>query len=382
MDGHGNGVLAGRLGFEPKRVLVLRALRGVGDVLAAAPALRALRAGLPDAEIGLIGLPWLEPLADRFGHLFDRFLEFPGFPGVPDHPADVAAAVSFFASRQAERVDLAIQLQGNGLRTNPFVAMLGATHAAGFYLPGQYCPEDDLCLPYPGRGREVLRLLALTDFLGMPRRGEDLEFPVSDRDRIELEGDHRAQALERDAYACVAPGAAEAYRRWEPERFAMVADALSRQGLRIVLAGSGLDREVAAEVSSAMVEPYIDLTGRLSLGGTAALFEHASVVLTNDSGACHLADAVGAPSVSVFLGTGADRWAPLDERLHRIVQRPLADPDEPYGGRDIDDCCLRDACEFPQLHGYAWPRPDIPADEVLAEARSVVQLGGRRLAPA
>lgn len=373
--------LAERLGFTPKRVLVLRALRGVGDLLAAVPALRSLRLGLPESRIELIGLPWATQFVDRFGHLVDSLVEFPGYPGVADHPVDVQAAAWFFLSQQNDRADLAIQLHGNGLRTNPFVAMLGAQRMAGFCLPGQYCPDPELFMPYPGRGSEVRRLLALTRFLGLPDTGEALEFPVLERDLAEIEGEQRASALAEGEYACFAPGAAEAYRQWEPERFAQVADALSREGLRAVLLGSGADREAAAQVREVMREPVVDLTGRLSLGGTAALMAGAAVVVTNDSGACHLADAVRAPSVTVFLGTGAERWAPLDHELHRSISRPLADPDEPYGGRPVEDRCLGDRCEYPQLHGYPWPRPDIPTEEVLQAARSVMRRSARQVMP-
>lgn len=370
--------LTERLGFEPKRVVVLRALRGVGDMLVAVPALRALRGALPAARIELIGLPWAASFVGRFGHLLDGFLEFPGFPGVPDHPFDPPSAAWFFVARQNERLDLAIQLHGNGLRTNPFVALLGARRTAGFYLPGQYCPDAELCAPYPGTGRELHRLLALTDFLGVPRAGEQLEFPLTERDRLEVEATYATEQLAEGEYACFAPGAAETVRQWEPDRFAHVADALAEDGLRVVIVGSGADREAAGAMKAAMRQPALDLTGRMSLGGTAAVLADAAVVVTNDSGAAHLADAVGAPSVTVYLGTGAERWAPLNEELHRVVHRPLADPLEPFGGREVEDCCLRDACEYPQLHGHAWPRPDIPAAEVLDQARRVA----RWLAPA
>jgi len=366
--------LVERIGFRPKRVAVLRALRGVGDMLVALPAMRAIRAALPDARIELIGLPWAQPLAERFNELFDGFLEFPGFPGVPDQPFDPQAAAWFFVSRQTDRLDLAIQLQGSGLRTNPFVALLGARRMAGFYLPGQYCPDPELFAPYPGTGRELTRLLSLTDFLGLPRMGEQLEFPLDERDRLEVEAVHATPKLAEGRYACYAPGAAEPFRRWEPERFAQVADTLSREGLRAVLVGSKVDLAASDAVKKAMREPVLDLTARVSLGGTAAVMADAAVVITNDSGACHLADAVGAPSVTVYLGTGADRWAPVDEALHRTVQRPLSDPLEPYGGREMEDCCLRDACEYPQLHGYTWPRADIPAEEVLEQARQVARM--------
>jgi ADP-heptose:LPS heptosyltransferase len=342
---------------DAQTVVVLRALQ-LGDMLCSVPALRAIREQLPTAHIALIGLPWAGTLVDRLDSL-DELIEFPGFPGIPEVPADTQVLPAFFDEMQARRFDLALQMHGNGLISNAFVSLLGARYSAGFGLPGVATGLDHV-VAYPSTLPEVRRHVSLVRSLGVGVRDLRLEFPLTDVDRREAQLLRRAAGLEARAYACLHPGARDPRRRWAIERFAEVGDALASDGLRVVLTGGPDDRALTAAVARRMGRPALDLAGRTSLGALAALLADAALLVSNDTGVSHLADALAVPSVVVFTASDPARWAPLDPRLHLALGGPAA--------RSIDGCCLGEACP-----DAATPWRAVPASAVVTAARDLLQ---------
>ncbi|MBX6313280.1 MAG: glycosyltransferase family 9 protein [Isosphaeraceae bacterium] len=302
----------------PRRVAVLRALQ-LGDMLCAVPALRALRAALPGAEIVLIGLPWARAFAERFGGYLDGFREFPGYPGLPERPAQIGRLPSFLAEMQAERFDLAIQMHGSGRISNPLTVLLGARRCAGFYRSGEFCPDPQRFLPWPEHGSEIRRLLELMRHLGAPAQGEHLEFPLRLEDRRALWTIEEARALRPGTYACVHPGASVPGRRWPVDRFAAVADVLAARGLQVVLTGTTAEAGLTRAVARAMRSSCLDLAGRTDLGALGALLSGARLLVCNDTGLSHLAAALRVPSVVISIESDPERWAPLDRARHRVL---------------------------------------------------------------
>lgn len=302
-----------------QRIVVVRALGGLGDFLCAVPAWRSLRAAHPQAEIVLIGLPSIKPLLKRFDRYLDRLLEFPGYPGLPERSLQVQQIPAFLQSMQNQHFDLAIQMHGSGTVTNPLTVLLGARINAGFFIPGEYCPDENSFLPYLPHESEVKRHLRLLEFLGIPTLGEELEFPLYEEDKQELNALDEVRNLVKNEYVCIHPGASTPIRRWQPEGFAAVADAIAQLGLRVVLTGSKQETELCTAVASKMKASSLNLAGRTSLGALAALLNEARLLVCNDTGVSHLAAALRVPSVVIFTQSDPERWAPLDRDRHRII---------------------------------------------------------------
>ena len=304
-----------------ERIAVFRALV-LGDLLCALPALRALRQGYPGACITLVGLPWAREWADRVDAI-DDFIEFPGHPELPERACDAAAWPAFLAEVHARRFDLAVQLHGSGPTVNAIVALFGARRTAGFASDAAWRPEADApwYARWPERGHEIERLLSLTDWLGLPRAGTMLDFPVRVVDRASLRGVW--PQVDAQPYAVVHAGAQLPSRRWPVERFAAVAERLVERGLAVVLTGTAAESELVARLSAAIAYPTVNLAGRTTLWTLGALIEGAAHLVCNDTGVSHVAAALGTPSVVISSGGDALRWAPLDGSRHIVLWHPL-----------------------------------------------------------
>lgn len=298
-------------------IAMIRALPGLGDFLCVVPALRALRSAFPTAQILLIGLPQSQSWVERFGNYLDGWLEFPGFPGIPETQFSPEQTVLALREMQQLKLDLVLQLHGNGSWLNSFALLLGAQFTAGC-CQAEQCLDPDWFLVYPEQEPEIWRSLKLLEFLGIPLQADHLEFPVQSSDWHEWRTLIAAYRLRH--YICLHPGASVGKKCWLPQHFATVADALAVQGWSIVLTGTASEAGLAKAVADQMAHPVIDLVGQTSLGGLALLLKHSRLLICNDTGVSHLADAMQVNSVVIFSDSDPQRWAPLNRQRHRVIE--------------------------------------------------------------
>jgi ADP-heptose:LPS heptosyltransferase len=68
----------------------------------------------------------------------------------------------------------------------------------------------------------------------------------------------------------------------------------------------------------------VNLVGRTSLGGLAAVIGHCDLFICNDTGPAHLADALDTPSVTIFGSATPRRWGSLNQVRHPLLAPPVA----------------------------------------------------------
>jgi len=130
----------------------------------------------------------------------------------------------------------------------------------------------------------------------------------------------------RSPIVALAPGAAfGGAKRWPAESFAAVAARLASEGMTAMLLGTPADNAVRDEVCAALPSGVrvLDLVGRTTLPQLAGVFTWCRALVSNDSGAMHLAAALGVPVVAVFGPTDETMTRPLGRGPCEVVTRPV-----------------------------------------------------------
>lgn len=289
-------------------VLAVRAL-GLGDLLTAVPALRALADAFPGHERVLATPASLAPLALGAG-LCDRVL--------------CARPLGQLAWRDAPP-DVAVNLHGRGPESHAVLRALQAGRTIAFAHPE--VPETAGGPRWRPDEHEVARWCRMLSESGIP----------ADPARLDVAQPHGPPPAAAHGAVVLHPGAASPARRWPAARWAAVAASLAREGHAVVITGSPdevpLAREVAAgaEPGAAAV-----LAGRTSVMDLARAVAVASRVISGDTGIAHLAVALGRPSVTLFGPTPPALWGPPAGRpWHRALWAgEVGDPHagEPHAG--------------------------------------------------
>jgi ADP-heptose:LPS heptosyltransferase len=330
------------------RIAVLRG-GGLGDLMFALPAVAALKAAYPEASITLLGAPvHAELLSQTLGPV-DETVVLPFSEGIRPGPEDDGELEEFFAAMRARNFDLAVQVHGGGRYSNPFLLRLGARHTVGTRTADAVPLERTV--PYLYYQHEPLRALEVAGFAGAPPRELEARLQALPELRREIEHQSPPHNNLRPYYSpepdngqhdrrvlVIHPGATDPRRRWPAERFGAVARKAADDGFRVFVVGDHSEKELAESVVAYAVEhsrsgrphpvqagasneghPAIEsLAGKLSLGELAALLSDCSLMVANDSGPRHIAQALGTPTVGIYWVGNAINAAPLGRSLHRI----------------------------------------------------------------
>jgi heptosyltransferase-2 len=325
--------------------LVVLAPNWLGDAVMALPAFADLRRHFQDAEITVAARPAVAPMFTMVDSI-DAVMTLPGSGGMRAltgwsddvralsngsfdtailFPNSFATAFVTSKARIPERWGYATDWRGS-LLTRAIAKPHGVCHQHAYYQalttalgiePG---PPYASVRPNVAQARQLLRDIGL-----------DLDEP----------------------FVVFAPGAAYGRaKQWLPQRFAELADLIINQrGWSVVMVGSKADRAACEEITRRLpkkgtrINRLIDFSGKSDLQTLAGVLSQASAVVSNDSGAMHLAGAVGTKVIAVFGPTNEARTSPLSAgadapspvvMTHEVFCRPCMLRECP-----IDHRCMR-----------------------------------------
>ena len=353
--------------MNPTRLLV-RLPNWVGDILMARPAVQALRARWPDAQVVGMARAQHVALVERFG-AFDLIVAAPGGSGLRR-----AAEVRVTARRlRLRRLDTAVVLAPSfEAALIPWLAGIG--RRIGHDTDRRRRLLTDPVAPRPGahRADEYLDLVRVLDAFDPPAAVLPLALTAADRAYAARLFD--SMAWHEDSRPLfVNPAAAKVPRTWSSERFRALVERLSRAGGPVIVH----DRPPFDARPDGAGGHGTALVRDATLPELAALLERCALYVGNDSGPAHLAAAVGTPTVTIHGPSSPGRTAPRGAGGGPHVAVSAAFPCSPCRERFFDECPSP-----PSADGRPPCLVAVTVDEVAAAVQQV--LGGtltRRASP-
>ena len=305
--------------FDPGAIarIVVRAPNWLGDAVMALPAIAAVRRTFPRSALAVAAPRSVAPL---FEEITDA---------APDEVLPIEQR-SEIASLREGRFDLAV-LFPNSFRAAWAARRAAIPHRWGVRTGGRGVLLTRAAARPSKRSHQAARYLAMAEALGLPAADSLPRLAVTPSTK------ERADALLRglglgpsQSLVGIAPGAAYGHaKRWPPARVAELTTRLADRGATVVLVGAAADRDAGREIESALPAQAraVNLIGRTDLRLLAGVLERCQAFVSNDSGAMHLAAAIGVPVTAIFGPTDERVTAPAGatdgQSTHEVILHPV-----------------------------------------------------------
>lgn len=331
---------------EPKRGILLIQLGDIGDVVLTIPTIMALRQTYPNVKLGVCvrekarelieDCPWLDEVVSVDTRKRKILKE-------------VVYQLNFFKSLRENRFDWTIELRS--VDRGAFLSVLsGASLRIGRAAPDRRYWRDRLythvVYPDPETERrqyaveQSLNIIApfnittndLTPVLNVP----------SSRHKQAIELLRQAGVPLSIPLVVIHPFSLWPFKEWKLDQWtALINFIKNRYTTAIVITGSKDERHKANYLLKHHTSIVFNLAGRTSLGVLAALLKHSRSFIGVDTGAMHMAAAVGTPTLSIFGPSPYIMWAPRGPDHHIVTPKIPCVPCRDKGCNDTgNSLCL------------------------------------------
>lgn len=327
-----------------KKILI-RGTNWIGDAVMTLPAVASIRATYPQAHLAMLVKPWVADIYKIFSDLDEVIIYEKKF----DHPAGVFGLARTLKDR---KFDAAILLQ------NAIEAAIIALAARIPVRAGYDSDARGLLLSHSVRRTgEIKKVHQIDYYLEMVKslgcvsvdREMRLETKINVSEAREILKKYIPDAPEN--IIGIAPGATYGpAKKWFPDRFAAVAESLSKKhSARVMIMGGKADDATAREVQGFAGTEFINLCGKTSLREAIELISQCRVFISNDSGLMHVAGALNVPTVAIFGSTNPGTTAPAGRKSvivrHEVPCSPCLKKECPLDFRCMELISVNDVLQ-------------------------------------
>ena len=278
------------------RSILLINTTAVGDTLMTTPAIRAIRRAFPKARLVSLASHKAKAVLLHNPHL-DQILDHPGRIDL----AFLARLPRLVMAIRRERCDLAVILHGNDPDAVLFAYLSGARYRVGWET-SQLAFALTHRLPFDQRGEHLVhRWKRQLTTLGIAFQGVEMDLPLTDLEEKEAERFLTQHKIQGSRLIGIHPFAnTHAGKVWPMERVTELGRLLVADGFVPVIIGGPAERATALRMVLESNHALVSAAGALTLRQSMALIKRLTVLVTQDSGPFHIAQALGTPVVVLY----------------------------------------------------------------------------------
>lgn len=305
--------------MEPSRILIIK-LGAIGDVVHSLPVLATLRACHPKAHLTWAVEEKAAPVLKGNRDLNELIL-------LERKKMSEGLGVFYFGRWLQEvrkkSFDVALDLH-NLFKTGIIAYVSHAPVRIGFrkLREGNFLFMNRRVKPQPHYRHAVEKYLSLLEPLDIQEAQWVRRFPLTwnSRDEEVAERFWTLQGFaQKDPVVAMNPGANWPSKRWMPDRYAKVADQLTKQrGIRVLILWGPGEISLAHAVAGAMTEKAV-VALETNLKQLMALIKRCRLLISGDSGPLHIAAALGVPTVGLFGPSDPKRNGPYGKG-HVVIE--------------------------------------------------------------
>ncbi len=302
--------------FTPEQIknILVVSSTAIGDTLLSTPAIRAVRERYPHAKIT--------------AHFNIKNLELfennPHIDGIIPYYGGYKKFFKTIGEFRKHKFDLALIFHGNEPQATPMAYLSGARFILKWPIPKQYgFLLSNYGIDMPAEIHNIDVKLGIASLAGCTTNEKKMVLiPHMDDRRLVAEYMRDKDRVKEDIIIGFQVGAANKYKMWPSHNFVALGKKLLKDNVRIIVIGCKKEKDLCGAVANGIGEGALSVAGEVSLRQLGVLIKHMDLLVTNDTGAMHIAIATNTRTVSLFCPTEHRALGPAqDLHLHRIVRK-------------------------------------------------------------